>query len=236
MAKVTRIGYARVSTKDQELGLDAQKQQLLDYGVNEEHVFVDKGTSGTINAQSPVMEKLLSFVEAQDGTVEVVVSKLDRWGRDPEDVVEGIKKLERIGGCFTSLAEGISMVTPNSSIGMLIIRIMGAIAAMERERIAERTRDSLAELRKRGVPLGPPPKLTSKDVAWIKEQHEVFGLGAQRITKALPIERNVTVSKYTVLKVLGMVSRAKPYVPNDNHKYVAREATAAARLEAKKAA
>lgn len=236
MAKIIRIGYARVSTKEQELGLEVQMQQLLDYGIEEKDIFVDKDMSGTENAYSKTMANLMDFVKNSESTVEVVVTKLDRWGRDPEDMVGKLKEVSKIGGCLTSLAENIAMVTPDSPVGMLIIRIMLAVAAMERDRLAERTREALGALKKRGVPLGPPPKLTSKDVAWIKEQHEVFGLGAQRITKALPIERNVTVSKYTVLKVLGMVSGAKPYVPSDNHKYVKREELAAAKLEAKKAA
>lgn len=154
-----RIGYIRVSTKEQELGLEAQTQQLIDYGVAKGDIFVDKGTSGTVNTRSEKMGKLMAFVEAHDGQVEVVVSKLDRWGRDPEDTIAKIKELDKIGGCLTSLAESVLRATPENAAGMLLIRILLAVAAMERERIAERTRDALEALRKRGVPLGPTPKL-----------------------------------------------------------------------------
>ncbi|MFV4914358.1 recombinase family protein [Microbacterium lacticum] len=230
-----RIGYIRVSTKEQELGLEAQTQQLIDYGVAAEDIFVDKGTSGTVNTHSEKMGKLMAFVEEHDGQVEVVVSKLDRRGRDPEDTIAKIKELDKIGGCLTSLAESVLRATPENAAGMLLIRILLAVAAMERERIAERTRESLEALRRRGVPLGPTPKLSSRDVEWIKERHELFGWGAQRITKALPIERNVEVSKYTVMKVLGMVKGRGAYVPKDNHKY-AKRAEVAAERAAKKAA
>ncbi|HJB64627.1 MAG TPA: recombinase family protein [Candidatus Microbacterium pullistercoris] len=227
-----RIGYIRVSTKEQELGLEAQTQQLIDYGVAEGDIFVDKGVSGTVNSHSEVMAKLMAFVSEHPTQVEVVVSKLDRWGRDPEDTIEKIKELHKIDGCLTSLAESVLRATPDNAAGMLLIRILLAVAAMERERIAERTRDSLEALRKRGVPLGPPPKLTSRDVEWIKERHEVYGWGAQRIAKALPIERNVEVSKITVARVLGQIKGAKPYVPKDNHKYVKRAEERAAKASA----
>jgi DNA invertase Pin-like site-specific DNA recombinase len=236
MAKIHRLGYIRVSTADQELGLEAQKQQLIDYGVEAESIFVDKAMSGTENSRSDKMAELMGAVRADrelnDRTVEVVVSKLDRWGRDPEDTIALLKDLDSIGGCLTSLAENISMVTPRSGTGMLIVRIMLAVAAQERDRIAERTRDSLVAVRARGIPLGPPPKLTSNDVAWIRDKHETEKWGAQRIAKALPAERNVTVSKYTVQKVLGQIGRAKPYVPKDNHKYVQRAEAAAQKRKA----
>lgn len=225
-----KIGYIRVSTKDQELGLEAQTQKLIDYGVPEEHIFIDKGTSGKNNARSEVMMKLMDFVEAEPKSVEVVVSKLDRWGRNHRDVEDGIIALSKVGGSFTSLSEGINQATPDNIVGMLVIRIMGAISQMERERIAERTSESLDALRKRGVPLGPPPKLTSRDVEWIKDKHELEGWGAQRIAKALPEERNVTVSKITVARVLGQIKGVKPYVPKDNHKYVKRAEAAAEKL------
>ena len=123
------------------------------------------------------------------------------------------------------------MVTPKHSVGMLIIRIMLAVAAQERHRIAERTREGLAAEAARGTPLGPPPKLTSTDVAWIREKNQNEGWGSQRIMKALPQERNVRVSRSTVQKVLGQVKRAKAYVPKDNHKYVKRAEAAAKKRE-----
>lgn len=57
-----RIGYIRVSTKEQELGLEAQTHQLIDYGVAEGDIFVDKGISGTVNSHSEVTAKLMAFV------------------------------------------------------------------------------------------------------------------------------------------------------------------------------
>jgi len=228
-----RMGYIRVSTTEQELGLEAQTQRLVDYGVAEKDIYIDKGVSGTKNTHSETMARLMSAVEAHEGEVEVVVSRLDRWGRDPEDTIEKLKELHGLNGCLTSLGENVLRATPENAAGMMVIRIFLAVAAMERERIAERTREALAALRKRGVPLGPPPKLSSKDVEWIKEKHEVLGWGAQRIAKALPEERNVEVSKGTVMRVLGQVKGAAPYVPRDNFKYVQREEAAAEKAASK---
>lgn len=215
-----RVGYMRVSTKEQELSLEEQRHQLMTYGVAEDRIFIDRGVSGKANGTSQTMLELFAVVEGTTEEVEVVVTKLDRWGRNPMEIEHGVKRLSDAGGSFTALAEGITRANDRNTVGMLLIRILGAIAAMERERIAERTRDSLQALRRRGVPLGAPPKLSSKDVEWIKQMH-AEGWGALKISKAIESERNVKVSKGTVMRVLGM-GAATPYVPKDNHKYVKR--------------
>lgn len=217
-----RIGYARVSTKDQELGLEAQIEQLTEYGVPESAIYIDRGVSGKKNAHGERMAALLKEVEESSEEIEVVVTKLDRWGRNPLEMEEGINRLTEMNASFTSLAEGITRANSNNSIGMLIIRIFSAVAAMERERIAERTREALAAARRRGVPIGPTPKLSSKDIQWIKQKHE-DGWGAQRISKAIESERNVKVSKSTIVRVLGMDNSRGAYVPRDNFKYEKRD-------------
>ncbi|MFZ6991107.1 recombinase family protein [Curtobacterium sp. RRHDQ66] len=221
----------RVCIKERELGLESQMQQLVDYGVRKEDIFVDRGVSGTSNSHSEKMDTLRLAVQTDrlkhSRRIEVVVAKLDRWGRDPEETIALLKELHASGACLTSLGENIHMVNPDSGTGMLIVRITLAVAAQERDRIAERTREALVAVPARGVTLGSPPKLTSNDVAWIRGKYESEGWGAQRIAKALPKERNAEVSKYTVQKVLGQVNRAKPYVPRDTHKYVARAEAAA---------
>lgn len=215
-----RLGYVRASTKEQTLSLEEQAHQLQTYGVSPHHIYIDAGVSGKNNATSEVMNELFEFVESSQNEIEVVVTKLDRWGRNPIEVENGVTRLSEAGASFTSLAEGITRANNQNSVGMLLIRILGAIAAMERERIAERTRESLQALRRRGVPLGAPPKLSSSDIAWVREKREQ-GWGYLKISKAIESERNIKVSKNTIARVFGRDSDS-PYVPRDNHKYVAR--------------
>jgi hypothetical protein len=126
-----RPGYIRVSTKEQELGLKSQMQQLIDYGVRKEDIFVDRGVSGTSNSHSEKMDALMLAVQADrakhNRKIEVVVAKLDRWGRDPEETIALLKELHVSGACLTSLGENIHMVNPDSGTRMLIVQIMLAV-------------------------------------------------------------------------------------------------------------
>lgn len=217
-----RVGYIRASTDNQKLSIEEQKHQLASYGVDEEHMFIDAGVSGMKNTDSDSMRALFKFIEECSEEVEVVVTKLDRWGRDYSDLEINVKRVESLGGAFTSLAEGINRINSKNSGGMLLFRIFAAIAAMEREKIAERNRESLSALRRRGVPLGPPPVLSSQDIAWIKERH-ADGWGATRIANNILAERNVKTSRSTIARVLGYDKSRPAYVPKDNHKYTSRE-------------
>lgn len=92
------------------------------------------------------------------------------------------------------------------------------------EDIAEKKRDAAAAARERKVPNGPTPKLSQADVDWIWARREQDSWGPDRIVSGLKRDRNIAVSKWTVLRVLGLRKGAKPYVPRDNHKFLRRDA------------
>jgi DNA invertase Pin-like site-specific DNA recombinase len=133
-----RIGYARVSTVDQnlDLQLDALKQAGCD------RVFTDK-TSG-VKSERPGLVAALSHLRSGDT---LVVWRLDRLGRSLRDLVEHVELLRQREITFISLHESIDTRT---ATGKLVFHIFASLAEFERELIRERTRAGLAAARARG--------------------------------------------------------------------------------------
>lgn len=142
------IGYARVSTHDQNLEL--QLDALRAAGC--EKVFEDK-TSGTRPAR-PGLDQALDH--AREGDT-VVVWRLDRLGRSLKHLIRVVSDLDERGVGFRSLQESIDTT---SSGGKLIFHVFGALAEFERSLIQERTQAGLAAARARGRHGGRPRKLT----------------------------------------------------------------------------
>ncbi|WP_068317728.1 recombinase family protein [Polycladidibacter hongkongensis] len=142
------IGYARVSTTDQNL--DAQTDALTAAGA--ERLFSER-VSGA-KAERPELDKMLD--QLRDGDV-VVVTKYDRLARSLRDLLDIVEAIKERGAGFRSLAEDIDTTTP---AGELIFHVFASIAHFERRRIAERTREGLEAARKRGRIGGRPPALT----------------------------------------------------------------------------
>ena len=148
-----RIGYARVSTKDQKLRmqLDALK------GVGCDLVFRDHGESGA-KAKRPGLDKMLKRLNPGDT---VVVFKLDRLGRSVLHLADMLVRFQREGVHFVSLSEGINTTTPG---GKLVFHVFSAVAEFQREIIVENTSAGIEAARRRGVTLGRPRALSVDDV------------------------------------------------------------------------
>lgn len=132
------IGYARVSTLDQNL--DLQKEALQTEGC--EKVYEDK-VSG-LKTNKPGLEKALEHLRVGDT---LVVWKLDRLGRSVHNLIELVTQLEKKGIHFKSLTDHIDT---SSTLGRFFFHVMASLAQMERELIVERTRTGLEAARKRG--------------------------------------------------------------------------------------
>lgn len=143
------IGYARVSTDDQNL--DSQFDALEGAGAT--RVFADKIT-GSARAR-PQLDALID--QLRDGDV-VVVTKYDRLARSLKDLLDIVDAIRERGAGFRSLAEDIDTTTP---AGRLAFHVFASIAQFERERISERTREGLQAARKRGRVGGRPPALSA---------------------------------------------------------------------------
>jgi len=149
-----KIGYARVSTDDQNLNL--QVDALRAAGCV--HIFTDYGVSGQGFERAGLKEAIANV--QQGGTL--VVWRLDRLGRSLPKLIDLVDGLGKQGAEFQSLTEHIDT---SSSGGRLVFHIMGALAEFERSLISERTRAGMEAARARGQHLGRKPSLSPSDVA-----------------------------------------------------------------------
>ncbi len=143
-----KIGYARVSTEEQNL--DLQLNALTKAGCRKIHQ--DKGLSGAVRSR-PGLEDALSELKTGDT---LVVWKLDRLGRSLVHLVETINSLSQRGIEFSSLTEKIETVSPS---GRLVFHLMAAMAEFERSLISERTRAGMQAAKAKGTHLGRRPAL-----------------------------------------------------------------------------
>lgn len=146
MARVGDIlGYARVSTADQDLS--GQKDRLLQHGAI--RVFEDVISGKTFNR--PGLAALLDQARPNDT---LAVIRLDRLGRSLKELLETVDDLKAREINLISLEERIDTT---SAAGELVFHVFGAIAHFERRLISERTKDGLASARKHGRVPGRPP-------------------------------------------------------------------------------
>ncbi|WP_108485480.1 recombinase family protein [Oceaniglobus ichthyenteri] len=148
------IGYARVSTAEQDLALQLDALQA----VGMTRIFEDRGVSGA-KTERPGLTAALSFL--RDGDT-LVVWKLDRLGRSMTHLLQTVTDLERRGVGFRSLTENIDTTTPT---GRLVFHIFGALGQFERDLIRERTQAGLAAAAARGRKGGRPVAATPEKVA-----------------------------------------------------------------------
>ena len=151
------IGYARVSTQDQNISL--QVEALTNAGC--ERVFDDK-LSGS-RADRPGLAKALDMVREGDT---LIVWKLDRLGRSVKNLVDLTVKLHEQGVQFKSLTEAIDTGTPS---GRFFFHVMASLAEMERELVIERTRAGLEAARQRGRRGGRKRTMTDSKIESAKK-------------------------------------------------------------------
>ena len=155
------LGYARVSTKDQNL--DVQLDALKAAGA--ERIFADMIT-GTARSR-PKMDRMLA--ELRDGDV-VVVTKYDRLARSLKNLLEIVDQIQESGAGFRSIGEDIDTTSP---AGRLVFHVFASIAQFERERIVERTKEGLEAARKRGRIGGRPPALSLAQKAEVRRMRDI---------------------------------------------------------------
>ena len=151
------IGYARVSTQDQNL--DLQIDALTKAGC--QRVFDDK-ISGS-RAERPGLIKALEMLREGDT---LVVWKLDRLGRSVKNLVDLVGELHKQGVQFKSLTDAIDTGTPS---GRFFFHVMASLAEMERELTIERTRAGLEVARKLGRKGGRKRQMTDSKIESAKQ-------------------------------------------------------------------
>lgn len=143
------IGYARVSTRDQDNA--AQIAALKSAGC--EIIFEEKASGG--RWERPELHRLLGQLSKGDV---LVVWKLDRLSPSLKDVLILMEKVEQANAGFQSLTEAIDTTSPG---GRMMMQIVGSFAEFERSMLRERTRNGLNAARKEGRIGGRRPKLTT---------------------------------------------------------------------------
>jgi DNA invertase Pin-like site-specific DNA recombinase len=172
------IGYARVSTEDQNLGL--QLDALTRAGC--ERIFKDEGISGAV-ADRRALNDALRVLKPGDV---LITWKLDRLGRSLAHLIAITTRLEAEGIGFRSLSEAIDTTTAS---GRLLFHVMGAIAEFERSLISERTRAGMAAAKARGQHLGRAPKLSDIKVEWASQTIELGRLTPQEVADVLHVSQ-----------------------------------------------
>ena len=147
------IGYARVSTDDQHL--DLQLNALTLAGCDP--IFEDRGVSATAKRR-PGFERALSGLQAGDV---FVVWKMDRAFRSLKNALDILEEFENRAVAFRCLTENIDTST---AMGKCMYQIRHAFYELERNLIRERTKAGMEAARKRGVQIGRPRKLSSRQV------------------------------------------------------------------------
>ena len=157
-----KIGYARVSTGLQNLNL--QEDRLNQYGC--EKIFSDH-ISGS-KSKCPGLDKAIEFARSGDT---IVVWRLDRLGRNMEDLITLVNELNNRGVSFHSLEENITM-DKSSSTGQLLFHLFAAFAEFERNLILERSSAGRIAARARGRYGGRPEKLNKQDLNLLKTLYD----------------------------------------------------------------
>lgn len=171
------IGYARVSTEDQNL--DLQTDALISAGCQE--IYKEK-ISGSLKDR-PELDRLRKEVTSGDM---VVVWKFDRLGRSVQNLVELTTEFKEKGVGFKSLTENVDTTT---TMGQFMFHLFAAFAELERATIRERVNAGLIAARKRGIKGGRKNKLSDKQADQIKRLSATDDYTVTEICQIMGISR-----------------------------------------------
>ena len=177
------IGYARVSTADQNL--DLQLDALKKAGCTK--IFHD--TISGAKSERPGLDDAVAYLRTGDT---LTVWRLDRLGRSLQHLIEVINKLNKEDKEFKSLQESLDTATPT---GKLIFHVLGALAEFERSLIRERTKAGLAAARARGRIGGRPRVLNAKKMALARSMLKDKSNSVGDVSQALGVSR-ATIYNY----------------------------------------
>ena len=175
------IGYARVSTNEQDL--TAQQNALERLGVKPELIYTDHGLTGT-NRSRPGLREALAACRSGDT---LVVAKLDRLARSLRDAKDIIDELTAKG---VSLSIGGSVHDPNDPVGRLLFNVLAMVAEFESDLIRTRTREGMAVAKARGHLHGKPPKLSVIQQKHLIEVHNTGDYSIAEIAQLFSIGRS----------------------------------------------
>lgn len=180
-----KFGYARVSTKEQNL--DRQIDWLREQGIEDQNIHVEK-ISG-VKANRPEFNRLMEKLREGDT---VLVESFSRLGRSTKDLIEIVERLDKMGVLLVSSKDNFDTSTAH---GKMMLTIVQAFAQFERDLIVERTKEGLAAARARGKKGGRKPlpkgkvekalKLYKSNTMSLKEIQEATGVSPSTIHRRI---------------------------------------------------
>ncbi len=179
---MARIGYARVSTTDQDLSL--QHAKLKAEGCE---IIRSEKVSGSSREGRQELSTVIAFLRAGD---ELVVTRLDRLGRDTRDVLNIVHECQQRGAFVTVLDPHVST---RGDMGSLILTVLGMVAQMERRFIKERQKEGIERAKKAGVYTGGKPRLSRVAILQMSKE----GLSPSCIARTVGCSR---MQVYRILK------------------------------------
>jgi len=187
------FGYGRVSTKDQQS--ENQHLELIRAGYEVHYWFADEGISGKVPALQRAQFRVL-LDRIREGET-LVVSKLDRLGRDAQDIGSTINMLAARGIEVIVLQLGKLDLT--SSAGKLMLTMLAAMAEMERDLLIERTQAGLERAKAEGKILGRPASTTD-------EQRAKMAARFKAGESISALARDYEISRASVMRIVKPVT------------------------------
>lgn len=181
-----KVGYARVSSKDQNLA--RQEELLRKEGVYT--LYADRMTGST--RKRPKLEEALRYVRSGD---QLIVVSMDRLARSVSDLHAIVDELTTRGVSVRFLKEGQTYSLHSTPIAKLMLGLLGTVAEFERAIIRERQAEGIARAKERGVYKGRPGSLSADEVVRVRELVEL------RVPKA-EVARRFKVSRATILRAM----------------------------------
>lgn len=181
---MARIGYARVSTHDQDLAI--QQDRLKKAGC--EIIRSETGSGSTRKGRSE-LETIMAFLHSGD---ELVVVRLDRLGRSTRDVLNLVHELDERGASLRVLEPEI---TTNGSMGKMVVTILGMVADMELQFIKDRQKAGIEAAKSLGIYKGRKKQIDDNEIRLR------IAMGATKATVA----RDLKVSRMTIYRALAKI-------------------------------
>jgi len=177
------FAYGRVSTKEQTT--ENQRREIEAAGFKVDYWFADEGVSGSVPAnERPQFRRLRDKIRPGET---LVVSKLDRLGRNAMDVRATVESLEADGVKVHCLAlGGVDLTSP---AGKMTMQVINAVAEFERDLLIERTQAGLARAKAEGKTLGRPARTTDEQREVIYRQHHEQKMSISELSRVHKLSR-----------------------------------------------
>jgi putative DNA-invertase from lambdoid prophage Rac len=189
---VSRVfAYCRVSTTDQTTDNQLQEITAAGFALDPRRVVTETISGSVATKQRPGFAKLVNKLESGDV---LVVTKLDRLGRNAIDVRQTVEALAGMGVRVHCLAlGGVDLASP---AGKMTMQVIAAVAEFELDLLGERTRSGLARAKAEGKIVGRPPALSGKEADKVRQK---ISAGCSVASLA----RDFNTSRQTIMRIRG---------------------------------